>query len=609
MRGTSVLWYAWASGAVLAFLWLVGLPIQLLLDAVAGRPGRAVATPLFGLFVVTTGSWYVLEDGHVVSKLPVVLASVAAITSVLVVVVRARMHRPLLRRPQRLEALRNLSTAAAVLGLNLVVSLFTLGVMYTTRQRTALSLFNADPASYALHAQSMLDSGFRRSGLIVGYNMGTTAKSLGYGADALVASAAAVLRTDVVHVLQLTMLIANFLGIYGLVRLLNGRLGVSRPLAILAAQAGYGVFFVEYLQGNFFLSQMLAMALLPAFLALLLDAMASKSIRGLLSTAIAMGTLTAAGIAIYPQMVFLTAAIFVPAAAFFGNLGGLLRRTLRGTTALVSGFGLGVALTPALSRIGWNLVKTLGTAKAGWPFAGLLVTDMLGFQTATPPQHEIPHHSPVSWALSVAILLVVAATMLSSWRRPALRDRTTFVALALATILIAYGFVYLYEGFSYQQWKWITYFIPLFVALLMAQVLTTLSLVDTPVIKGPAAANALGGAYLLVVTALATTASFPVGAAPSSYYSVNSDMAALAKSPHLRSVTSVNINTNTQWDTMWLAYFLRNKQVFPLSYSYLPIQKPGSDWTVERNDSPASAGQVIPLNATYRLVYQPHAAR
>jgi len=162
---------------------------------------------------------------------------------------------------------------------------------------------------------------------------------LGFGADALLANAAAILRTNVLHVLELAILVANFLGVYGLVRLLNGRLGVSRPVAILAAQAGYGVFFVNYLQGNFFLSQLLAMALLPAFLTVLIDVIASESFREWLGGALAMGALSAAGIAIYPQMALLTAVMFVPAVAFCGHLSGLIRRTVRSTAALLAGSG------------------------------------------------------------------------------------------------------------------------------------------------------------------------------------------------------------------------------------------------------------------------------
>jgi hypothetical protein len=515
------------------------------------------------------------------------------------------VRRPAFSHHEVRDGLANLSTAAMVFALNMLLSLFTLGTVYARGRQTVLSLFNADPASYALHAQHLLEGGFRGAGPIVGYNIGAGEKTLGFGADAFIANVAAFLRTDALHVLHVAMLVAMFLGVYGLVRLLNGRLGVSRPIAILAAQTAYAVFFVAYLQGNYFLSQMLSMALLPAFLTLLIDLGSADSWRKFVSAVLAVGALSAAGIALYPQLSLATAALFVPAAALSGRLSGLIGRAARGVLGLACGIGLGAAVDPALSRLGWHLAVYLSTAQAGWPMSRLLLPDLLGFQTSTPPQHPLPRHSVFAWLLSGAILLGVAATSWWLWRRPEFRELAAFASVSIVIVVSSYLVVFWYEGASYQQWKWVTYFIPLFVAVVVAQTLSALSLVDRRV-DGRSAALAAGTAYLFTVTTLAGPASFPVGASPAAYYAVSEDAAAAATSAQVKALPSVNINVTSEWETMWLAYLLRHKeQLYLVSPSYFPTAKPQADWTIERNDMPTTTTRVIPLGATYRLAYHP----
>jgi hypothetical protein len=606
MKLATVAWYTVATAGVLGFLWLIGTPFQLVLDEIAGKRGRgtvrdrgsAVPTPLFGLFAITIGSWYVLESGRTVSSLPFVLAAVAVLVSALIMVVRSHGRGARLRNRQRRNRTPQLPTVAAVFALNMVMSLFTLGTVYANGRQTVLSLGNIDIASYAIHAQALLHGGFRQHGNYAGINLGANQKILGYGADTILASVASLLRTDVLHVLGITMLAATFLGVYGLVRLLSERFGVSLPLAILAAQSAYGVFFVAYLQGQYFLSDLLAMALLPAFLTLLIDVVESDSGRKWLSAVLSIGALAATGIALYPQMAVLTAAMFLPAAAFGGRISGLIRRLWHGGVGLVCGIAVGAAIAPGLTRIGWHLSVNLTRLKVGWSLHRLLVTDVLGFQTSA-----ALHHSWASWVLSGAILLVVALAGAWLWYRQAFRELISFAFVALATILASYLVVFWYEGVSYQQWKWITYLTPLFVALLLAQVLSALSLVKTDVVNGPSVARAAGVVYLLTVTALAAPASFPLAASPAAYDSVSVDAATIASNPQLKALRSVNVDVNPGWDTMWLAYFLRNKEVYLVSLSFFaPMVKPKAEWTIEPIDGPPKPGDAIRLNAMYQLV-------
>jgi hypothetical protein len=106
-----------------------------------------------------------------------------------------------------------------------------------------------------------------------------------------------------------------------------------------------------------------------------------------------------------------------------------------------------------------------------------------------------------------------------------------------------------------------------------------------------------------VVTALAGSISFLAGS--SRNLMVTADMASVAKNPQVRMLKSLNIDTNLNWDTMWLAYFLRDKQVYCLHESYFPVQKAGAEWSIERNDAPPTSTEVVRLNATYRLARHP----
>src|SRR5205814_5379383 len=113
---------------------------------------------------------------------------------------------------------------------------------------------------------------------------------------------------------------------------------------------------------------------------------------------------------------------------------------------------------------GIRLARHFQQTDAGWTLPGFLPVELLGFIRA-----ETPHPSAARWIWSgVAIGLFV----LSAW---ALRKREAVISrFGVAVVLLilgSYGAVFLKEGGpSYRQWKWITFFQPLFVAVIVATV-------------------------------------------------------------------------------------------------------------------------------------------
>ena len=69
---------------------------------------------------------------------------------------------------------------------------------------------------------------------------------------------------------------------------------------------------------------------------------------------------------------------------------------------------------------------------------------------------------------------------------------------------------------------------------------------------------------------------------------------------------ALNVNVGGVWDTMWVAYFLRDKQLYIQSPSAFIIEPPTAQWTLTRADQvppdEISDGTYTPLNATYGLV-------
>ena len=227
---------------------------------------------------------------------------------------------------------------------------------------------------------------------------------------------------------------------------------------------------------------------------------------------------------------------------------------------------------------------------------------MLGFQTSPTASQGWP-----TVAMSALVLFGLAAAAVIAWRR-GLGASVAPLLAGIAPILVSYAIVYWREGGpTYRQWKWITFFIPLVVAFVVALfLLVALTAPRRTEAWRRVGYSALAAYAIAAVFVFAGGAGFPMRSAPTSYLSVTPDEIDLSVNPGLRNVPAVHINTDPYWETMWLAYFLRDKQVSLAQETYYGTSPPVSSWYVERNDRPLAPGaEATPLNATYRLVHMP----
>ena len=80
--------------------------------------------------------------------------------------------------------------------------------------------------------------------------------------------------------------------------------------------------------------------------------------------------------------------------------------------------------------------------------------------------------------------------------------------------------------------------------------------------------------------------------------SVSLDQINLETDPRLAPMRALNVNVGGVWDTMWVAYFLRDKQLFIQSPSAFIIEPPTAEWTLTRADQ-------VPANELSDGTYRP----
>ena len=174
--------------------------------------------------------------------------------------------------------------------------------------------------------------------------------------------------------------------------------------------------------------------------------------------------------------------------------------------------------------------------------------------------------------------------------------------MGVAAIYASYAVVYHREGKpDYRQWKWITFFTPMFVAAICASLFLLASLLPSPARMVTSAYTTLG-AYALIATLFSTGTAYSLRS-PSDYLAVTLDEIDLHFDGQLRQLPSLHLDTSPYWETMWLAYFLRDTPVTLGPVSYYPPSAATGPWVLQRNDQPVAAGATaIVLNTTYRLV-------
>jgi hypothetical protein len=420
------------------------------------------------------------------------------------------------------------------------------------------TVFNNDLPNYVLIAQNTADVGFEDSNHLANVNLGVIAHDESYiGATSLINFASAATGLPAWKIAFATMGVAVCLlavALWALGRTFWPQARYEVAAAVIAAcLAGMSA----YTYAHFFLGGVLGLASVATSLtgATLLARKPDLHGMAVLSAGGALGVYCYGHLGL-PVLLVLPLWVVV-AALLCGHRG---RRALGKVAARSAAAALcamllaAVALPTALA-----LVSAQSQVIAGWSIPGVT-----GFAALLWPG-GIGHPSPLpelvaSWIL---VLGLVAVSLVAAWRsglRSSVRLAAVFVSAGSAVVLAA---MTVYGPERYQTWKMEAFLLPLVIVVTLPALG---SLVVGSFRVGRAALAALAGAVALgpfVIWA-------PTVAQPDPAFVTTSGFVALAESPILSDVSSLNIRLPSYFETMSAGAIITKSAVVFTQNSYYP---------------------------------------
>jgi len=575
---------------------LIGAPIWLLVRPAAPPISDALACPLVGLGVLQVFSWYWLRYANtgMLGGLPILAACVA----VALVAVGWRQH-------LRVRSPSFAGSASTVGVLVAVAAIFVaeFRVPLSIGHLTAASIWNTDIAAYVTVAGNLVSHGFAAAGNIVGVNLGAMAASASGGGRpgtfSTLAAAAAGTGLGTWQVALPLLLVGVALGALAVrdaARLvLPGSLVAAPLIAVLATMAS----LFGYITTNYFLAQVLVMPLVLGELIVLHWIARQSTWRERVGGLVLLVAVVVSATLSYSPMPFLMQPIIL-AAVCLGELGrGWLRRSRVVVISTVSAFVFTCAL---VTEPVWRSIQfarsSVSAGEAGWPLGLMTPLDVLGFRQVV----RTPRPIVGTFILETVIVgLVVLAAVWALWG--AQRRAAIFYASAAFVVLASYAAVYADRGYSYDQWKWISFFQPVFIAtvfaLVAAAAFVLIGKLTVPAqLTGRAVVAILGvvliaGSARILVTGTRNNHVVWVAREPTLPWSiVGSPLSQLAERPSIDRLNAVNVDLS-QWDTLWAAYFLEPTTRVYLGYTgYFAARSSAQSPTLEPVPDPGAPSSV-----------------
>jgi hypothetical protein len=587
--------------ATLVPLYAVGAPLRMLILGRRSRPDHVALTPLLGLGVLQLLSFlWATHSAHGLRVLMLALPALGLLTMVGVAAVEAWRRRalPTPKVPTWLPI--GLLLFAATTGL----FVFHHRAMFDHGRMTVVSLGNNDISNYAAEGDHLRVAGLHQTGPVLASDFGAQARRDVFGAYAFITLGTSVTGRPAWRMEMPALLAALFLCVQAMYWMVRRFSTVGRLAAVLIALAACTTYASVYVQGEYFLSQVIGMAVAGALLLLAIEGVETADWRVTARTGGAAACLGLCLMFTYPHMLFLSVPIVVGIACLATLRRPLLaRRSLelfaRGGAIAVTAIVIPWALSPARFVLSLHRTFTLSNSDAGWPLPLMTPAETIGFQ-----RHWNAGHAVGEWAASAAVLIIPLA--LAAWLWRGRKARTAPYAACLAVVAASYEVVYLRYGFSYSQWKWITFFQPLYIVSAAVPVVTAVLVLGgrrralRPV--AVALSILLPGALLAVDAANARVTSRKELVLASSITELQS---ALGR----RRITSLNINVQPYWETMWSSYFAilgGVRSVTLQAPSYYPTAVADAEWTLRRADDarPLLPGrEAVPLTHDYQLVH------
>jgi hypothetical protein len=579
------------------FAFLGWLPWALL-GAHRGPLPFVVAAPLFGLAVLEGFGWYWLEyaDAGIGTGLPVLLG-VVAILSAIAVKSRGRVT------TQRIDTRRALSAillAAVVFG----GLMFHFGRALEGGDLTAATLGNNDVAAYSLMSENIRDTGFDAPGPIVGNDLGNVARVDATGARIVLTAAAEITGLDVYEATIPVVGFGAFLVALACAllaeRIVPGSTLRSAAIGLVAVAS----YLFVYSTAHYFLAQVLTIAPAVVLLVLYSDVAQQRGRVSLIRSTAAAALLLVPVLLTYPHMAVLLQPVVLAIAWLADGFRNLARRAKRLAGCAAGGIGAAVILVLPAVGDAVDRARQLARVEAGWPLGLFSPFQSVGLQRF-PDMVDITRPGPTTtryFAEFAVVAAIAVATTLVLVRSGS--PRPWLGGLVVLGVLVSYRFVYEQQGYSYRQWKWISFFQPMLstalAALACGAAVTLFSKSRIP----QAALRVGGGIAIVVWLGVLTSCARTLTNRP--WTVVGPDLTGLeeVRASNLR---VVNVDVAPYWESMWAAYFVAPAETRIVQESYYARSAETARWTIRRTDRAAPTPESTPvlrtidLNETYEL--------
>ena len=576
-----------------ALLFYLGWPLWTALAPKGCPISLSFGTPATGLAVLQIFAWYWLDhaDSGLSTGLPILLG-----LNLLATVACLVWRRPSLKFDRSV----GVAALALIVAIAATSTIFVSNYQLTVTKGdeiSASSLGNNDIAAYAIVTQFVHDNDLHAHGPIARFNLGSFTRKDVFGVFPFVDGTAAVTGVGIWQGLLPAMLVALFLGVLALRDLARRLFPKSVMRATLVAVIASASYLFAIIQGHYFVSQVLAMAIAVGLGILYLGGVDQMSKDGFFRSIAIVGLLDIVLAFTYPHMLFLTQPVLVGAVlvAIIGK--GWVARATRVVVIAAGGFVVTAVIIPQRFFIAiQTFIDLAGDDKSGFPLYGFTPLQLLGFQkTLTAP-------TTGDFARQGLLVLgIVGCAVAVLWRRE--RRAALYCFATVALVLASYDLIYLVRGMSYTQWKWISFFQPLYA--------TTAILVVCAAIVVLLGRIHVGSSLRLAGGVLAGVALFVLVLHNSRYLTqraqfwvhVPAELAAIQGDAELVNVPNVNVALPQYWDSMWATYFLSPRTVYLRSKTYYPRAPAHATWTLEPAATQDPPGEVVqPLNGEYKIV-------
>ena len=542
---------------IYAELALIGAPIWLLVRPAVPPVSDAFASPVIGLAVLQGFSWYWLRytNSGMVTGLPILGVCAAVALAGVAWSKRHSLHRP--------DLAFSASTAGLLVGVGAVFL-----IEYRTPLRvghlTSASIWNEDIVVYVTAARGLVSHGFSWAGNIVGVNLGAAATSASIGSRpgpySTLAAAALGTGLGTWQIALPFLLVAVALGALAIRDtarlLLPGSLVAGSVIALLATMAS----LFAYVTTNYFLGQVLVMPLTLGELVVLHWIARQSTWRKRIAGLVLLVAMVVVAVLSFTPLAFLMQPVIL-AVVCVGEVGrGWLRRSAVVIASSVGTFVIGCALVAESVWRSLRVTHSFAGAALGWPLGLMTPLDVLGFRQAIRKPRPVVGTFVFETAIIGAVVLAAVWVLWNERRRAAISS-----AAAAFFVLGSYALVYANEGYSYQQWKWISFFQPVFIVAVFALVVAAAGELirkwapDKPPVRVVAAllgvVLTLGSGHILIAGTRANHLVWVKSEPTSPWSVVGSPLSQLAERPEIDHLDAVNIDLS-QWDSSWAAYFV-----------------------------------------------------